>query len=102
MPPRPAAPEAEALAIEALVFLAQDGERIARFLALTGLEAQNLREAAAQPGFLASVFEHLMQDESLLMAFAAEKHLPPEAVMRAARTLGASETPREGHWRESW
>jgi Protein of unknown function (DUF3572) len=101
MPPAPN-PEAESLAIEALVFLAQDQERLSRFLAITGLEGQDLRAAAGQPGFLASVLDYLAQDESLLLAFAAEKHLKPEAVMRAALKLGSDTTPREGHWRESW
>lgn len=95
-------PDSEALAIEALVFLAQDEARLARFLALTGLEGQDLRAAAADSGFLVSVMDHLVQDESLLIAFAAEKALAPEAVMRAAARLGGGQAPREGHWRESW
>lgn len=101
MPPR-SNPDDESLAIDALVFLAEDPERLSRFLGITGLEAQNLRAAAGQPGFLASVLDYLMQDESLLLAFAAQKHLAPEAVARAARKLGVGEAPREGHWRESW
>lgn len=93
---------AEGLAIDALVFLAQDEARIARFLALTGLEAQDLRAAAASPGFLAHVLDYMGQDESLLIAFAAEKHLAPEAIMRAARSLSGESAPRPGSWRESW
>lgn len=102
MPPAPS-PEAESLAIEALLFLAQDQERISRFLAITGLEGQDLRAASRQPGFLASVMDYLAQDESLLVAFAAEKHMKPEAVMRTAHKLaGEDGTPRQGSWRESW
>lgn len=93
---------AESLAIEALMFLAQDEGRLSRYLALTGLEGQDLRAAAASPGFLASVMEYLAQDESLLIAFASEKGLTPEAVMRLAGKLGGQQAPREGHWRESW
>jgi Protein of unknown function (DUF3572) len=102
MPPTPNV-EAENLAIEALLFLAQDQERLSRFLALTGLEGQDLRAAASQPGFLAHVMDYLAQDESLLIAFAAEKHIKPEAVMRAgARLAGEDTTARAGSWRESW
>ncbi|MCA0406837.1 MAG: DUF3572 domain-containing protein [Proteobacteria bacterium] len=93
---------AEALAIEALVYLAQDEARLSRFMALTGLEAQDLRAAAAAPGFLAHVLDYVGQDESLLIAFAAEKHMVPEAIMRAARLLAGDDAPREGTWRESW
>ena len=93
---------AEALAIEALVFLAQDEARLSRFMALTGLETQDLRAAAAAPGFFAHVMDYVGQDESLLIAFAAEKHMAPEAVMRAARLLADDAPLREGSWRESW
>lgn len=102
-PPQMSAKDkAEALAIEALVFLAQDEARLSRFMALTGLETQDLRAAAAAPGFLAHVLDYVGQDESLLVTFAAEKHLAPEAVMRAGRTLASDAPVREGSWRESW
>lgn len=93
---------AEEMAIEALVFLAQDEARLTRFMALTGLEAQDLRAAAASPGFLGQVLAYLGQDESLLVAFAAEKHLAPEAVMRAARALTDDGPRAAGSWHESW
>ena len=78
---------AESLAIEALSFLAGEPERISRFLTISGLEAQNLREAAAEPGFLGGVLAYLTEDESLLLAFAANAGLKPEAVMRAREVL---------------
>ena len=39
--------EAEALALAALEFLSGEGERIGRFLALSGLDPGTLRKAAA-------------------------------------------------------
>jgi hypothetical protein len=77
----------ETLAIEALGFLASDEERLGRFLALTGLGPENLRAAAASPGFLGSVLAHLTQDESLLLDFAATAGVRPEDVGRAAMRL---------------
>ena len=59
------------LAIEALAFLAGDETRLERFLAVTGLGPHNLRRAAADPGFLASVLDYLAGDARLLVAFAA-------------------------------
>lgn len=77
----------ESLAIEALGFLAEESERLSRFLALTGLEAGNLRQAAREPHFLGSVLDHLLNDESLLLAFCADRHLQPDAVQRARQRL---------------
>ncbi|QLP98844.1 MAG: DUF3572 domain-containing protein [Rhodoblastus sp.] len=94
-PPRPAARDrdgAERLAIRALGFLAVDDERRERFLALAGLGPDTLREAAAAPGFLAHVLEHLTGDEPALLAFCAEAGLAPEAVASARETL-ADEPP---------
>ena len=71
------------LAVEALGFLAADGARLERFLAVTGLGPHNLRRAAADPGFLVSVLDYLAADERLLVAFAAETGRKPEDVMRA-------------------
>ncbi|MCZ8187689.1 MAG: DUF3572 domain-containing protein [Beijerinckiaceae bacterium] len=87
-------PDAEALAIDALGFLAEDMERLGRFLALTGIDPARLREAAANPGFLASVLDYLGQDESLLLAFSADRQLRPEWIATAQRQLaGAAPGP---------
>lgn len=84
---RPASPDSESLAIDALGFLAEDPERLGRFLAITGLDPASLRRAVAAPGFLASVLDYLTQDESLLLAFATNRQLRPETVAQAARRL---------------
>jgi Protein of unknown function (DUF3572) len=86
---------AEALAIQALNFLVSEPERLARFLALSGLEAQSIRAAAAQPGFLAGVLAHLGEDEPLLIAFAAEAGVGPAEVDRARRALTGGDWERE-------
>ena len=75
------------LAIEALAFLAGDETRLERFLAVTGLGPHNLRRAAADPGFLASVLDYLAGDERVLVAFAAETGRRPEEVMGAFESL---------------
>ena len=78
---------AEDMAVAALTFIAQDGERLGRFLALSGLEAGNLREAAAEPGFLVGVLDYLSGDEALLLAFAANFQIDPTAIGAAQRLL---------------
>jgi hypothetical protein len=79
--------EAEEIAIRALGFLASEPERIARFLALTGLGPENIRAAAADPSFLASVLDHIGADESLLVAFAGQFDMRPETVAAAQALL---------------
>jgi hypothetical protein len=80
---------AEAIAIEALGYLAGRPEELSRFLALAGLGPTNLRQAASDPAFLAGVVGFLMQDEPLLLAFAADAGLAPAAVAEAGQILGS-------------
>jgi len=77
---------AEALAIRALAFLAGEPEELGRFLALTGIGPEVLRSAAADPGFLAAVLEHFMENEPLLLVFAARENVRP-TLIAAARYL---------------
>jgi hypothetical protein len=81
---------AEMLAIDALGFMAEDTERLNRFLAFTGLEAQSLRDAAREPNFLLGVLDHLAADEPLLREFAAHKEVVPELVVKARDVLAAA------------
>ena len=79
---------AEQLAIAALGFIADEPERLGRFLAMTGLGPGSLRNAAREPYFLAGVLDHVAADETLLVAFAAQHEVDPDAVMRARDELG--------------
>jgi hypothetical protein len=79
---------AESLAIQALTFLASEPARFGRFLALTGIGPEQIRAAAASPGFLAGVLDHLASEEALLVAFAGEASIAPGEVERARRVLG--------------
>ncbi len=81
------ADSARSLAVSALAFIAADSDRLNRFLNLTGLGPHNLRTAAADPAFLGSVLDYLVGDEELLVQFAAEAGLKPEAVARAHAAL---------------
>jgi Protein of unknown function (DUF3572) len=78
---------ARSLAVGVLAFIAADSDRLNRFLNLTGLGPDNLRTAAADPAFLGSVLDYLVADEELLVAFAANAALKPEAVARAHEAL---------------
>jgi len=78
---------AEQLAIAALGFIAAELERLGRFLAVTGIGPDSIRAAAREPRFLAGVLDHVAADESLLLAFAAEHEIDPDALMRARELL---------------
>jgi hypothetical protein len=86
---------AEGLAIQALTFIARDGERLGRFLAVTGIGPAEIRAAAGEPGFLAGVLEYLAADDRLIAAFAAETGTDPADVGRAHAALGGTPWERE-------
>ena len=76
------------LAIQALAFIAEEPERLNLFLVSTGIEAAEIRTAAREPGFLAGVLEHMLGDESLLIAFATSAGIDPAEVARARAAMG--------------
>jgi hypothetical protein len=78
---------AEALAIQALGFVAADPELLPRFLAISGIEAQSIRQAAREPGFLAGVLQFIAAHEPTLMRFSEETGIPPQQVTAALREL---------------
>src|SRR5258708_3197096 len=79
------------LAIGAFGFIASQPEELDRFLSLTGIGPESIREAAGEPGFLLGVLEFLANDERLLVAFANQSSLAPEDVGHARAVL-AGET----------
>jgi len=86
---------AEILAIQALSFIAEEPERLAAFLAATGLASEAIRDAARQPDFLAGVLDHMLGDESLLVAFADSAGIDPADVARARVALGSASWERD-------
>jgi hypothetical protein len=81
---------AEMLAIQALSFIAAEPERLNGFLGSTGLTLDGLRESANEPDFLAGVLEHMLTNESLLLAFADSAAIDPADVKRARVALGGT------------
>jgi len=81
---------AETVAIQALTFLAEEPERLSRFLALTGIAPESLRAAAREPNFLLGVLDHLATDDRLMRAFADSLEITPEIVVRARDLLAGA------------
>lgn len=86
---------AEALAIQALTYIAQDGERLGRFLAITGIGPAEIRAASNEPGFLGGVLDYLASDERLLLDFAATAEVEPITVDQARLVLGGGPWERD-------
>jgi hypothetical protein len=89
-PARATRESAETLGIQALAFIAEDDDRLSQFLGLTGIEAGDIRSAAREPGFLAGVLEHMLGNESLLVAFADSAGIDPAEIARARAALGGT------------
>jgi Protein of unknown function (DUF3572) len=77
------------LAVQALAFIAEEPERLSRFLDMTGIPVEQIRAAAGEPGFLAGLLEHMLGDESLLLAFADRVGMDPSDIVRAHSALAS-------------
>ena len=94
MRPEPMArPQAEALAVRALAWMAGDEELVGRFLAMTGAGPGDLRARAGEPEFLGFVLDFLLADEAALIAFAAAENIRPDLPMRARAGLPGGALP---------
>ena len=85
---------AEILAINALGFLASEPERLGRFLAISGVGPESLRQNATDPQFLAGVVDYLLSDESLLFLFAESQGIGVEEAQKARRALPGAQEPQ--------
>lgn len=72
-----------ALALTALAAVIGDGARGDRFLAMTGLTADELRQRAADPALLAALIAFLEAHEADLIAVADQLGVTPEALVKA-------------------
>ena len=85
---------AEMLAIQALGFIAEEPQRLAAFLSSSGLAIEQVRDAAAESSFPVGVLEHMLGDESLLLAFAASAGVDPAAIEQARAALARERNRR--------
>lgn len=79
--------EAEVIALKCLAFLAEDEQRLNRFMSLSGLSPGDLKTGANQPEFLGGVLDYLLSDEKLLLSFIGSQGLEPEVPTLARRLL---------------
>ena len=87
--------EAEAIAVAALGYLAEDVALARRFLDLSGLQAGDLRRAAEDPAFLAGLLDFVVAHEPVLIALAARTGRAVADIEAAQRLLSGAE---HGRW----
>jgi hypothetical protein len=71
---------ADTMAISILGWLSSQPDMMSRFLALSGLDAGSIRQAATQPGFFGGLTSFLMGHEPTLMQFCEETGAKPAMV----------------------
>lgn len=81
------AARATEIAIKALGYIASEDDRLSRFMALTGVEPADIREAATQPAFLTGVLDYFLGFEPDLLEFAQAMEVPPETIAVARQVL---------------
>ena len=79
----------ETIALQVLGHVAGDPALGPRFLELTGLDGAELRQRAADAATLAAVLDFITRHEADMLACAQAIGARPEAIVAAARTLGA-------------
>lgn len=84
---------AEALAADALAWLAGDEDLLTGFLGTTGAGIEDLRARAGEPEFLGFVLDFLLSDEGALLAYCAARRLPPETPAHARAILPGGAVP---------
>ncbi|MBD8875504.1 MAG: DUF3572 domain-containing protein [Roseibium sp.] len=79
--------KAQEIATEALLHLTREPEQVGRFLAVSGIGPELIREAAEEPGFLAGVLEFYMMDEALLLSYCENSGVRPTMIAAARFAL---------------
>ncbi|MCF2904585.1 DUF3572 domain-containing protein [Octadecabacter sp. CECT 8868] len=86
---------AEQIAILALSWLGQNEELFPVFLGASGANADELREQAENPAFLAAVLDFLTMDDTWVVEFCDVHHLKYEEPLTARYALPGAEAV---HW----
>ncbi|UWR23503.1 DUF3572 domain-containing protein [Sulfitobacter sp. S190] len=78
---------AETLALQALSWLAADGELLPIFLGASGLSESDLRAGIEQPEVLGGVLDFILMDDAWVVAFCDQAGIAYERVAQARQAL---------------
>jgi hypothetical protein len=87
--------DAQAMAIQILGWITGQPDLLSRFMALSGVDGGSIRQAAAEPGFLAGVTSFVMAHEPTLMSFCTENDVKVERVVACHHKIAGPDA-------ESW
>jgi Protein of unknown function (DUF3572) len=79
--------DTSAIPLQFMAYLASDEERLQSFCGTTGFGQNDLVANLPDPAFQGFLLDFALADESLLLAFCADKALSPETVMKVRRAL---------------
>jgi len=82
---------AQTIALQSAGFIFQEDDIRDRFMALSGVDVDDIRSRIADPAFLASILEFLVNFEPDLIACAETLGEKPETLVSAWRALGGGE-----------
>ena len=80
---------AQTIGLQGLTFLLSEPTQLARFLNETGLSPNELRSNAQAPEVLEAALTVLVNDEALLLTFAANAGLAPAMIVEAHAELAS-------------
>lgn len=75
------------MALEYMAYLASDADKLAAFCDQHSLGATELKGRLADPVFQGFLLDNLLQDESELLAFAAQAGIKPETILPLRASL---------------
>ncbi|MTI10878.1 DUF3572 domain-containing protein [Curvivirga aplysinae] len=83
--------QAEQLAASALSWIAQDPDRLGRFLAICGVGPAEIRERVGDPAFMGGILDFLLAHEPDLIEFAEWAGVEPSFPMQIRPALPGGE-----------
>lgn len=75
------------IALNFMTYLASNVDHLGAFCNQSGMAPVDIKAGLTSPAFQAFLLDYALQDESLLLAFAAEMKILPQDVMIARRKL---------------
>lgn len=86
---------AEVIALQAVRWLASDGDLLAVFLGATGATEQDFRQGIKNEEFLGSVLDFILMDDAWIGRFCEASEMPMEAPSQARMALAGG---AQVHW----
>ncbi|SDY41951.1 DUF3572 domain-containing protein [Citreimonas salinaria] len=86
---------AETIGLQAVAWLAADGELLPVFMGATGASEADFRAGLGDPAFQASVLDFILMEDAWVQAFCAAHDLRPDTPMRVRAVLPGGE---QVHW----